>query len=61
MALAGAQLPESAILDSPRGLRRPAQLEKHFPEKLILFWGRSHANLSRQEVIAVELLVFIAV
>lgn len=61
MALAGAQPPESAILKSPRGLRRPAQLEKHFPEKLILFGGRSHANLSCQELIAVELLVFIAV
>lgn len=56
-----ASTPESAILESPRGLRRLAQLEKYFPERLILFWGRSHANLSCQGMIAVELLVFIAV
>lgn len=61
-ALAGAQ---------PQLLRQPcknlsvlgtwAQHEIHFPERLILFWDKSHANLSCQEIIAVELLAFIAV
>lgn len=61
-ALVGAQ---------PQLLRQPwknlsvlgtwAQHEIHFPESLILFWDKSHANLSCQEIIAVELLAFIAV
>lgn len=38
-----------------------AQHEIRFPERLILFWDKSHANLSCQEIIAVELLAFIAV
>lgn len=61
-ALAGAQL---QLLCQPcknlSVLGTWAQLEIHFLERLILFWDKSHANLSCQEIIAVELLVFIAV
>lgn len=39
----------------------PAQLETHVPQRLIVIWDTSHASVSCQESIAVELLVFIAV
>ena len=33
----------------------------HVPERLISIWDKSHANVSCQEIIAAELLVFIVV